>query len=177
MSATQTYRKTPKGVLTNIYCKQVERSIRKGLPTPEYTLAEFHSLYLNDKTFLSIYNNWINGGCQYYDKPSFDRADPDKGYTKDNIQVMTWMENRVKGDRENAIRFTTAVVMFDVNGKKLMEFESIKKAVEYTGLNQGLITMVCQGKRKHTCGYIFRYRGDKFRKNNLSLLEVAPCQE
>lgn len=30
--------------------------------------------------------------------PSIDKIDPDKGYTEDNIQVVTWIYNRAKGN-------------------------------------------------------------------------------
>ena len=165
------YRISPKGVLTNIYHKQIERCKKKGVSLPTYSLNEFHERFLNDEKFQDIYSNWVNNGCQYYDKPSIDRIDPDKGYSMDNIQVLTWRENREKGDRENARRKTTAIVMFDRNGNKLREFESIKEAVKETNLHQGLIVAVCQGLRNHTGGFVFRYRGDKFRKRHTHLLK------
>lgn len=178
MNATQKYRLTPKGILTNIYHKQIERCNKKNLPLPEYSLIELHEMFLKNSLYLELYDKWIMSGRQYYDKPSIDRKDPDKGYAKDNIQIMTWGENREKGDFENAVRFTTAIEMFDRDSNKIREFESIKEAVKETGLHQGLIVMVCQGKRNHTGGYIFRYRGDKFRKHNIHdtplLKEVTP---
>lgn len=85
------------------------------------------------------------------------------GYTSDNIQILTWEDNRLKGDRENS-RVTTPIVMHK-DGEKLAEFESIKAAVEITGFSQGNISMCCQGKRSHVGGYVFSYRGDKFRKH------------
>ena len=162
--ALMTYRKSPKGVLTNIYQKQKERSKKKGMHPPTYTLQEFHEMFLNDPKFIALYFNWINNGCQYYDKPSIDRKDPNRGYTHDNIQLLTWRENREKGDKENAQRFTTPIIMLDREGHKIREFESIKEAVAETGFSQGLIVMCCQGKRNHTGGYQFQYSGDRFRK-------------
>lgn len=168
--ATQRYRKTPKGVLTNMYHKQVERSKKRGKPLSGYSLDEFHQIFLHNPVFLGLYEQWINNGCQYYDKPSIDRKNPDGWYTKDNIQVMSWRENRVKGDKENSERRTTAVVMRDLQGDTLREFESVKNAVEATGICLGLIVACCQGKRNHTRGLRFSYRGDKFRKKNPELL-------
>ena len=173
MNALLKYRHTPKGVLTNLYHKMIERSKLKGISAPDFSLQEFHKMFLDNQIFLEIFKHWESRGYQYYDKPSIDRKNPDRGYTKDNIQVMSWCDNRMKGDKENSLRFTTPVIMYDLHGNRIKEFESIKEAVIYTGFNQGLITMCCQGKRNHTHGFKFMYRGDKFKKNK-ELLEVQP---
>lgn len=161
------YRHSPKGVLTNIYHKMIERSNRKGLERPNYSLKEFHSMFLGSPLFMQIFKVWESGGYQYYDIPSIDRENPNGGYTKDNIQIMTWRDNRRKGDRENAIRITTPIIMFSMSGDKIREFESTNEAVKVTGFSQGLITACCQGRRNHTHGFKFEYRGDKFRKSNV----------
>lgn len=167
LNATRKYRKTPKGVLTNLYHKQIERCLKKGKHLPTYTLKELHARFLNDEKYIKIFENWAANGFQYYDTPSIDRNNPELGYTMDNIQIMSWLENRAKGDQENAQRFTTAIVMMDRDGNELRQFESLKEASEELGISQGLISMCCQGKRNHTRGYVFKYRGDKFRKRNL----------
>ena len=43
------------------------------------------------------------------------------------------------------------------------------EASQATGIRQSGITSCCQGRYKHTHGYVFRYRGDKFRcrKSNI----------
>jgi len=170
MSALTKYRHTPKGVLTNIYHKMIERSKYKGVLYLEYSLREFHEKFLNDPLFISIFTHWEASGYQYYEKPSIDRKNPNLGYTDGNIQVMSWRENRLKGDLENSIRFTTPVIMFNLSGDKIREFESIKDAVRITGCSQGLISACCQGKRSHTHEFKFKYRGDKFRKSSSLLL-------
>lgn len=161
---TAAYRKTPKGLLTNLYHKMKERNIKKGFGKLPFSLTEFHKLYIESDIYLLIFNNWAENGYAFYKRPSIDRKNPNMGYELNNIQMMTWEENRRKGDKENS-RHTTSVVMCDFDGNIIKEFESIKLAVEATGLSQGNIIMCCQGKRRHTGGYVFKYRGDKFRKN------------
>jgi hypothetical protein len=46
--------------------------------------------------FYELYNNWIDSGYKKSDKPSVDRIDDYKGYSFDNIQLMTWKENNKK---------------------------------------------------------------------------------
>lgn len=164
-TSTAKYRKTPKGLLTNMYNKQIYRCMKKDVQPPTYTLNQLHERFLNNYDYLKLHENWASNGHQYYDVPSIDRKNPELGYTLENIQIMTWRENREKGDKENAIRFTTAIVMNDMEGNFIKEYDSIKKASSELGISQGLISMCCQGKRKHTKGFVFKYRGDKFKKN------------
>lgn len=162
---TREFRRTPKGVLTNLYHKMKERNKKNNRGELEFSLKDFHDKYLNNENFLKIYQNWVDSMYIAYEKPSIDRENPDEGYVIDNLQMMTWKENRRKGDIENSNRITTAIVMCDFDGTVIKEFESVKQAVVETGLSQGNIVMCCQGKRNHTGGYVFKYRGDRFRKS------------
>jgi len=153
---TKKYRKTPKGVLTNLYNKQKERSKKRGFPMPDYSLKWLHETFLQDKLFLLLFRRWADRGYRYYDKPSIDRIDSKKPYRKDNIQILTWEENRKKGDNENK-SITTEVVMCNMDGKEIKTFPSIKSAVLETGVIQSGISMCCCGKRKHSGGYTWKY--------------------
>ena len=171
--ATKAYRKTPKGVLTVLYSKMKERNAAKGFGALPFTLAELHERYLKAPAFLELFSAWENGGCKMNDKPSFDRLNPTLGYSLENIELKTWGENRKKADWEKTFIYTTPVVMYDRNGAKIREFGSTKEAVLATGITQSLITGCCQGKYKTAKGYIFKYRGDRFKfsKSNPELLE------
>ena len=148
--------------MTNSYHKQIERCNKRGKNPPDYTLEDLHKRYLNDETFLSIYKQWADNGYKYYDYPSIDRVDNSKGYTLNNLQIMTWAQNRQKGDIENS-HLTTEVLQYLMDGLFLRSFSSIKEAVKITGCHQGLISACCQGKRNQTGGYIWKY-GDTKRK-------------
>jgi len=153
---TRRFRKTPKGVLTNIYQHQKERSKKYGYELG-YTLKELHTIFLEDKKFLRIYRKWKKGGYKYYDKPSIDRKDADKGYIFENIQIMTWKQNRRKGDIEVSIKKWKPIIMCDMDGEEIKKFNSVKEATIKMGLNQSLISEVLGGKRNHTGGYKFIY--------------------
>ena len=169
---TQKFRKTRKGVLTNLYQKMKQRNIAKGFGTLQFSLKDIQNIFLNDEKYQTLFNEWVVSGYTYYKKPSIDRKNPDYGYSLDNIQIMSWEDNRRKGDLENSKRITTAIIMCDFEGNIIKEFNSVKQAVNETGLSQGNIVMCCQGKRRHTGGYVFKYRGDKFRKHK-SYLEYS----
>lgn len=179
MNSTQRYKKTPKGVLTILYSKMKERNVKKGFGELPFSLSELHDKFLNDTNFLVIYQKWLESNCDKASKPSFDRINPTIGYSMKNIKLMSWSENRKKADWEKSFIYTTPVVMLDENGEYIREFGSTKEASQCTGLRQSGITACCQGKYKRTGGYLFKYRGDKFRckktmniHDNPELLEV-----
>ena len=161
--ATKKYRKTKKGVLTNIYGKIKTRNKKKFGEELNFTLKQFQEKYIDDKKFISAYNAWVKSNYEYYKKPSVDRINPDKPYIFENMQFMTWEENREKGEKERA-RVTTSVSMFDLSGNHIKDFESIKQAVNETGLNQSGITSCCCGRYKYTGGYVFRYKKSGYAK-------------
>lgn len=179
MNSTQKFRRTPKGVLTNLYSKMKDRNIEKGFGPLPFTLNDLHFRYLTDDTFLRLFDEWKESGYQKKLKPSFDRVNPTIGYSMKNIEIKSWGENRRKADWEKSFIYTTPVVMYDRNGIKIREFGSTKEASIVTGIRQSGITACCQGKYKQTNGYAFRYRGDKFKfrksriHDNPELLEGA----
>ena len=161
--ATKKYRKTKKGVLTNLYGHIKTRNKTKFGEELNFTLKEFQKKYIENYDFLRAYNVWVKSGYEYYKKPSVDRIDPDKSYFFDNMEFMTWEENRRKGEAERS-RITTSVSMFDLSGKHIKDFKSIKEAVRETGLNQSGITSCCCGRYKQTGGYVFRYKDSGYKK-------------
>lgn len=167
---TRKFRRTQKGVLTNIYNKMKERSIKYGRPLPDFSLKELHDRFLNDSTFLYIFNNWVKGNYQYYLKPSIDRINPDMPYTMKNIQIMTWRDNRLKGDMENSKRRNIAILKYDFMGNVIENFKSITETHEKTGVSKSAIIRSCRGKKICANGYIFKYRKDEFKNNNFEII-------
>jgi len=151
--------------LTNIYQHQKARSKKYGYEL-SYSLKELQ-FYLTNKKFQELFKNWVEGGYMYYDKPSVDRINANRGYTLDNIQIMSWKENRRKGDKEVARKKWKPIIMCDMDGTHLKKYVSIKSAVEDTGYNQGLISMVLKGHRNHTGGFKFIYQNPELLKDPL----------
>lgn len=142
--------------MTNIYNKQKERSLKKGWPLPEYSLVYLQEKYLNDKKFNELYLAWVKSEFKKPLKPSIDRIDCKKHYTKDNIQIMTWAENREKENKEFSILRAKTVYMHD--GQKVLKvFKSVSDAVKKTGVSQGNLSSCLNGKRLTTGGYYWSY--------------------
>lgn len=172
---TKRFRKTPKGVLTNIYSKQVERSRNKSMPLPSYTLKEFHAKYLDDAKYLRIFNEWVKSGYNKYKKPSFDRIDCMKPYSFDNIQVMTWEENRYKQRMEaSRIRATQLKATNIVTNEETI-YKSVSDAVRKTGFTQGCISACLNGYGKiyKNCTWEYLDKPKKKSKNRIKKCEYC----
>ena len=87
---------TLEGKLIYLYKHQVKSSKQRGHSNPEYTQQEFINKYVNDPLYTSLFLNWVKHNYDTYLAPSLDRMDEIKGYSFDNIQLMTWGENCAK---------------------------------------------------------------------------------
>lgn len=67
-------------------------------------------------------------------------------FNKENLE-------KIKKNRGNKI------IMYDLNGIQIKEFESLREASRITGINHGNISKCCSGKFKHTGGFIFKKIG------------------
>jgi len=153
---TRQYRRTPKGVLTNMY-----QHLKARHPV-DFSLQEFHSRFLGDKKFNRLYREWNKSGFQKEFKPSLDRISHLGNYSVNNTQMLNWKENRFKQSMERRSR--KGVVIQLKNGKEVARYRSQREAVRQTGLSQGLISEVLNSKRNHTCGYQFIYENPELLK-------------
>jgi hypothetical protein len=150
--ATETYRRTPRGVLTNMYDHMRKRY------AVEFTLQEFHERFLTDPRYLRLHQEWVRGGYKKDNRPSLDRINHKGNYTERNTQMMTWTENRYKQRMERRSRKGAVVQLKD--GHVVARYRSQKEAVKKTGLIQGLVSAVLNGQRNHTGGYQFVYESE-----------------
>lgn len=158
------YKKTKKGVLTNIYSQQKSSSIKRGHPSPSYSKEELGDWLFARKNFQNIYNEWINSN---YDKdltPSIDRINNDLPYTFGNIQLMTWKENneRFNTDMRNGIEThkinpQKPIIGINLKTKEKIKFLSIMEAERKTKIGHGNIIRNCKGERKSAGGYNWNY--------------------
>ena len=154
---TRRYRKTPKGVLTNMY-----QHIKARHKT-DFTLLEFHQ-FLNDKKFKRLFKEWEKSGYKKQLKPSLDRIDCKKNYSKDNIQMMTWAENRFKQSVYDGKRGRKPAVLQLLGNKVVRRFTSQRDVVKKLGIHQGNISQVLNGKRNYVNGYKFIYENPELLK-------------
>ena len=152
-------RKTKQGVITMIYATQLSSSRKRGHKPPTFNNKNLQDWLLNDWVFDLLWTNWTNCGHIKYMKPSLDRLDDSKGYSFDNIQLMTWGENNAKArvDQQTGKlgndKPLKAVSQCSLDGKVIKIYISISEAKRITGIHH--ISHCCNGKRKTAGGYIW----------------------
>ena len=159
------YRRTLIGNAKAIYTHQKQSSKIRGYHPPDYAKQDFVDFLLSNKKYINLHSEWVESGYENSLIPSVDRIDDYKGYSLDNIQVMTWKENKIKSDedRKNGINNKTnkAVVKMDLNEVELEVYHSLRYAERETSIHRSCIWKVCNGKQKTAGGFKWKYADHK----------------
>ena len=95
------YKRTIDGLISRIYYSQKGSSKRREHNPPTYSKEQLHVWMTSQVNFNNLYINWVASGYKKDLVPSVDRLDDYKGYSFDNIQLMTWRENLDKYNNRN----------------------------------------------------------------------------
>ncbi|MCK9331237.1 MAG: hypothetical protein M0Q94_15280 [Candidatus Cloacimonetes bacterium] len=159
---TKAYRKTIDGMIRNIYETQVAKSKKRGHSSPTYNLLEFTNWIKSHDNFIDLYNNWVNSNYDTKLRPSADRLENDKGYSIDNIRLVTWDENNHKEHTNKLlginIKHNRAVIQYDMNMNFIQEHCSIRMASRKLNCLHSGIMRCCKGRQKYAYGFIWRYK-------------------
>ena len=137
-------------IVKTIYGSQKNHSkIRKHEP-PHYGLSELRDWFYSQTNLELLLSEWKDSGYNKMFKPSIDRLDDSKGYSFDNIQLVTWGYNISKGSHKKK------KVVSILNG--IQEFyDSIDEAATYNGISKGGISDCCNGNRKTAGGFRWEF--------------------
>jgi len=156
-----TYKHTKKGLITAIYRNQKRSSKVRGYNHPTYTKEELKEWLFSQKLFHELFDNWKASNFDKMSIPSVDRINDYKGYSLDNIQLMSWEDNLNKAysDMKKGInnKQSRAVLQFSVDGKFIAEYYSISNASRESGIHRANINSCCLGKLKIAGGYKWKY--------------------
>jgi len=150
------------GLVSVIYRNQRVNSKRRNNPPPNYTNRELrHWLYAQPK-FHKLFDEWKSSGYKKSLSPSPDRLDDYAPYTLDNLQLMTWGENKKKGeiDKINGInnKGNVAVIATHKHTGETSEFHSLSSGARSTKATSSNICMCCKGIRNSAGGYKWNYK-------------------
>lgn len=119
-----------------------------------FLLEELHQ-FANCKKFDRLFNEWVDSNYKKEFKPSIDRINNKKNYDLDNIQWLSWKENRFKQSMER--RGSGKKVAQIKDGYIINIFKSQRDAVKQTGLRQGNLSTVLVGNRNKCGGFQWKY--------------------
>lgn len=150
------YGRTKTGVISRIYETQRTNSNKRGHGLVGYTKQELIN-WIDDVQFDKLYNAWVLARHSKGMKPSIDRKDDSIGYELDNIQLMTWQENKDKHHRDvkSGIdnRISKEVVQYDKYGTYVETYYSVSEAHRKTNIDRKSIMNCIRGKAKQAGGF------------------------
>ena len=153
------------GVVTEMYSSQRACSKKRDMAMPTYTKVELKDWLLAQPSFKILYDGWIKSGRDVKLKPSVDRLDDYLGYTMQNIQLVSWETNNLKGYANRLIgknnKVSIGVIQCSLLGEEIKEYHSIAEASRQTGADGTHIANVAKGREKTAGGYIWKFISDK----------------
>ena len=156
------YRHTKKGLVTKIYGHQKDCSKKREMNLPSYSKQELTSWLFSQDLFHELYDDWKASGYKKAVVPSVNRLDDYKSYTLDNINLMTWQENKERGrnDRLNGVnnKASKAVLQFSIGGEFIKEYHSISQATRELRNRCNHICECCKGILNSSGGYKWQYK-------------------
>jgi hypothetical protein len=155
------YRHTLNGFLRNVYDHQRRSSKKRRHQPPAYTFKELSRWFVSQPNWEDLWLKWENSNYLKDLRPSIDRLDDSKGYSFDNIRLITWRENYMKEIEKQKVK----VNQYDLEGNYIKTFESIHDADRHTNIDYRNIQAVCKGERKTADFYQWRYLSEEFPKD------------
>lgn len=146
--------------MTRTFSSMRHKSKRRGHEMPKFSKNEFVEwLYTQDIEIK--WKKYIDSGYNNHLRPSVDRIDDYVGYEFENMQVITWRENHIKGinsikhhERSKNQHLTKPCFLYTKSGEFVAAFENYKKASIHIGCHHASISRAVTGKRKTLKGYI-----------------------
>ena len=147
--------RTKEGLANKIWAGQYQRSKRFDYELG-YSARQLTKYLLGLTLYHTLYAAWEQANYDKWLIPSIDRIDNYKGYTFDNINLMTWRQNKDKfhSDRKNGIspKAVQPVAQVTKEGNILSVYHSSREAERKTGIDHSSILRVCEGKQHLAVG-------------------------
>lgn len=156
----------------NIHYKRLQQRqrIKFGidLPFDRWQLEQWILDY-NYDIFFKLFKEWKENNYIADLVPSIDRINCMKPYFFENMQLLTWKQNKEKYNnierrkygfencKQMVYKTQKRVQQLDMNGNFIKEYNSLSEASRQNNITTSCICECCQGKRKSTKGYRWKY--------------------
>lgn len=147
---------------SEILSNNKRNSIRRGHNPPTYDRKELDIWLKAQPSFYIIYREWVESGYNSDNKPSLDRLDESKGYSFDNVRLVTWKENQQQNSKNIKIGVGSyaekkfkKVYKYSMDRVYIKSYISVAEAQRQENIKH--ISCVCLGKRRHSGGFIWSY--------------------
>lgn len=161
--------RTKAGLTSRMYFNQVYNSRKRGHIEPEYSLALLREWIYGQKKFTLLYEDWVSSKYKQDLSPSIDRLDNSKPYSFDNIELVTFKENknRYYNNVASGVDVNTGLLngghckvsQYSLDGRYIASYKSMSEAARKVGCSQANISACCSGKLNKTGGFIWKKNG------------------
>ena len=145
------------GVINQMYSSSISRTKKKGFTPVSFTKEELEKWVYSRKEFHILYDEWVLEDYPTALKPSLDRLDDYKGYSLDNIRIVTANTNvkRYYSDAINGINTKSAkpVEQYSLDGEYIKTFHSLSSAARSVNGIPSNINQVINGTYAQAYGY------------------------
>ena len=160
-----------------MYYNQITHSKTRGHFLPSYTKDEFLDWIYSQENIDTLIKDYLTSGMKRKKLPSVDRIDDFKGYSFDNIRLVTFGENEEKAHRMHKDGFlifdNKNVIQYEAlrgkrignrgktpvyKGNYIKSFNSIMDAHRETNINFKNISSNCNKKRQHAGGFVWEFK-------------------
>jgi len=142
-----------------IYKDQIHSSKSRGHTLPKYTEEELVQWITSQPNYNELYITWVNSNYDKDKRPSVDRLNDTKGYSFDNIRLITWKENNSKEHQAHKVGKSLnddlkETWQYSIDGVFVAKYISQAEAArQVKGADQRNISAVCRGKLRCAYGY------------------------
>lgn len=132
------YDSSEQGVIRIIYKTQKRNQRFRGHGDLPYSKDEL-SKWMYDNGYKDLYKKYISSGKVKDLKPSVDRIDDFKGYSLDNIKMVTWLDNRehqysdIESGKGTSGKRCKALLKLDKDNNIICEYVSYNSAQRDAG--------------------------------------------
>lgn len=147
---TQKLFRSKNGLSIQIYADQTKVSRRRNHPAPSYTRLQLRDWLLIQPNYDELHTRWVDSGYARMKVPSCDRLNDYKPYTFDNLQLISWEDNKQKSHDDAKTgrnrKLSKSVIQMTLDRSLIKVHHSAKHAGRVTGAGQGSISRCCNAK-------------------------------